>query len=67
MRAGIAFGAAPADPALAIWHVAGATAGGMLPDADHHASSTAKVWGPLTSIPARWFGRMVGGAPGRQS
>lgn len=60
IRAGLAAGAAP-SPGQAIWLVAGATAGGMLPDADHHCSSTAKVWGPITSIPCRWFGRMVGG------
>lgn len=59
-RAAIAAGMSP-SPELAIWCAAGAAAGGMLPDADHHASSTAQVWGPITSVPAGWFGALVGG------
>ncbi len=49
------------DTPIAIAFVAGATAGALLPDADHHSSSPARVWGPVTSIPCGWLGKAAGG------
>lgn len=51
----------PVAPVVAVFWTAGATAGALLPDADHHASSTSKLWGPATQVPARWLGRLAGG------
>lgn len=49
--------ATPVDVAL----IAGTTAGALLPDADHHSSSTARMWGPVTRIPCYYLGRAAGG------
>lgn len=51
----------PVAPVVAVFWSAGCTAGALLPDADHHASSTAKLWGPVTRVPSRWLGRVAGG------
>lgn len=51
---------APDTPAALAW-IAGCTAGALLPDTDHHSSSPAKLWGPLTSVPCRWIGWAAGG------
>ena len=50
----------PDTPVTVAW-LAGATAGALLPDADHHSSNTSKVWGPLTSIPCYFLGKLAGG------
>lgn len=49
------------DPVTAGLWVVGCTAGALLPDADHPSSYTARLWGPLTSVPARALGRWAGG------
>jgi LexA-binding, inner membrane-associated putative hydrolase len=41
--------------------VAACTAGALLPDSDHPSSNVARLWGPLTSIPAGILGRWAGG------
>ena len=49
------------DTPVSLAFVAAATAGALLPDLDHHSSSPARVWGPITSIPCGWLGRAAGG------
>jgi hypothetical protein len=48
-------------PLLAGLWVGAWSAGALLPDSDHPASSTARMWGPLTSIPCRFVGKLAGG------
>jgi hypothetical protein len=50
----------PDTPTTAGW-LAGATAGALLPDADHPSSTPSRMWGPLTSVPASALGRLAGG------
>ncbi|GLY32085.1 metal-dependent hydrolase [Kineosporia sp. NBRC 101731] len=54
---------APLDPrpSVVLALVAGATAGALLPDTDHHSSSPARMWGPVTQVPCAWIGRAAGG------
>lgn len=49
------------QPVLAGLWVGAWAAGALLPDSDHPSSSTARMWGPLTSIPCRFIGRAAGG------
>lgn len=53
-------GLTPDTPTSIAW-LAGTTAGALLPDLDHHSSSPARAWGPITSIPSAWLGRAAGG------
>jgi membrane-bound metal-dependent hydrolase YbcI (DUF457 family) len=53
--------AVPVNAVMAGVWIVGCTAGAMLPDADHPSSTTARLWGPLTSVPCRLLGRLAGG------
>ncbi|MBT0771779.1 metal-dependent hydrolase [Kineosporia sp. J2-2] len=46
---------------LTVWLLASSVAGALLIDMDHHSSSPARLWGPLTRVPAAALGKLAGG------
>lgn len=49
------------QPLSAVLWVGAWSAGALLPDCDHRASDTSRMWGPLTSIPCGFVGKWAGG------
>jgi membrane-bound metal-dependent hydrolase YbcI (DUF457 family) len=56
---GLAAAGAPATVQAGV--IVGAVVGGLLPDTDHHASTVARMWGPLTAAPCLALGHLAGG------